>query len=105
MIIYWGKASKILKIYDDHFSKCEKCNSSDIVYIVHQNYYHIMGIPIFPSIKEVGIYCNDCQNSITNVINETAGRYEQQTKTPIYMYSWIIILLLIIFSCIVKAMQ
>jgi len=103
MIIILGKANKILNIYDDYFSKCEKCHSSDIVYIVHQNYYHLFGIPVFPELKYVGIFCNACQHSTIDVINETAGMYEKQTKTPIYMYSWIIIALSIIIINLLKS--
>jgi hypothetical protein len=104
MIIVFGKANKILKIYDDHFSKCEKCQSSDIDYIVHQNYYHLFWIPIFPGLKFVGIYCNYCQNSKTDVINETAANYDKLTKTPLYMYSWIIIVLFIISINLLKSL-
>jgi hypothetical protein len=93
MVIVFGKSSRILKIYSDHFTKCEKCNSSDVVYIVHQSYFHFFAIPVFPIIKFVGICCNDCKDSITEVYSKTAGKFADQTKTPLYMYSWIIIIL------------
>lgn len=96
MIFIGGKASRILEIYSEHFSKCEKCNSSDIVYIVHQSYYHLFWIPIFPVIKFVGMHCNECQHSIAEVYSKIAIKFEEQTKTPFYMYSWPIIVLLII---------
>lgn len=104
MIFIWGKTNRILEIYSDKDLVCENCASTDIVYIVNQGYYHLFWIPIFPSLKFVGLYCNDCQRSIEEVYSKTARIYEDQTKTPIYMYSWPIIFLIIIALGIINSL-
>jgi hypothetical protein len=102
MVFFFGKSSKILEIYNEHFFKCEKCNSPEFVYIVHQCYFHIFWIPVFPIFKFVGIYCHNCHDSISEVFSETARMFAKQTKTPFYMYSWPIIILIIIIIKITK---
>ena len=91
MFLIWGKSSKIIKTYPDSAFTCVNCNSRDISYVVKQYYFHFFWIPVFPLLKTVGNYCNNCQYSNEEIYSTTALMYEKQTKTPLLMYSWTII--------------
>lgn len=102
MFLIWGKSTRIIKTYIEGYISCEQCKSRNVEYVVHQTYYHLFWVPIFPLLKTVGIYCNNCKDSHEEIYSKTALEYEKQTKTPIYMYSWTIIILSIIAYIILK---
>jgi hypothetical protein len=91
MIFLWGRRNKVLDAYSDENCKCENCNSNNLIYFVNQNYYHLFWIPIVPNNKFAGTYCPDCIESKQVVYSETGARLIKQTRTPIYMYSLLII--------------
>ncbi len=96
MIILWGKKTKTLEIYQEGNTACDDCHASSISYFVYQDYYHIFFIPIFPTSKYGGMYCDNCEKSHINTINSKLAEYERQTRTPISMFSFPIIILIII---------
>lgn len=91
MIFLWGSRNKVLEVYSDENFKCEKCNSNNLIYSVSQNYFHLFWIPIVPNYKFVSSYCPDCIESREIVYSETGARLKKQTRTPIYMYSLLIV--------------
>lgn len=103
MIFLWGKNTKTLEIYEDIDSACEECGAKTLFYIVYQDYYHIFGLPVFPLLKYGGIYCDSCENSKVNIISTKLSEYEKKTRTPIYMYSFTIVLLVIIIEMFFKS--
>ncbi|MCW3103660.1 MAG: hypothetical protein JWO09_2100 [Bacteroidetes bacterium] len=96
MIVLWGKKTKILETYQDEDTICENCSSNSVSYFVYQDYYHIFFIPLFPILKYGGMYCSNCDNSHIHTINSKLSEYERRTRTPISMYSFPIIILIII---------
>lgn len=102
MIILWGRKTKILETYEDDDSICDNCNTNSITYFVYQDYYHIFFIPLFPILKYGGLYCRNCEKSHINTISSKLSEYEKLTRTPIYMYSFPIIILIIIILNLLK---
>lgn len=98
MIVFLGKRVQILKMYEDSFSKCEFCDHKPVNYIVKQKYFHLYYIPVFPITKQVDKYCEKCTMLSENIFGEMPTEYYNQTKTPFYMYSWIIIGFILIIS-------
>jgi hypothetical protein len=102
MFLIWGRSTRIIKIYTDGYISCENCKSRMIDYFVHQTYFHLFWIPVFPLIKTVGNTCKNCEFVNNEVFSQTALDYEKQTKTPIYMYSWTIVITLIVVYVFLK---
>jgi hypothetical protein len=94
----WGRANKVLGVYEDTNAKCEVCSHDSLNYIVTQHYIHIFWIPIFPLAKVCGSYCDNCDKSIIESYSQEASKYDKKTRTPIYMYSWSIVLLALIIA-------
>lgn len=92
MIFLWGRRNKVLEAYADENYKCENCNSNNLIYTVTQNYFHFFWIPLVPVNKFVGTYCPDCLESKKVVYGQTSARLERQTRTPVYMYSLLILI-------------
>ncbi len=88
MIIY-GRRKIRIKKYDDYHIKCVNCNDYEQRFSVFQEYFHVFFIPMFPSsiktIKSVCLKCNDIFNQ------EKMSHYLSITRTPIYLYTGIIL--------------
>jgi len=102
MIYIWGRNTKTLEVFEDSDSVREECDTKSLFYFVYQDYYHVFGIPVFPLLKYGGMHCDSCGKSHINIINAKLSEYEKQTRTPIYMYSFTILLLVIIIETILK---
>ena len=89
MIFIYGKRKARIKRYDDCHIKCSNCNSFEQRFSVYQEYFHLFFIPIFPfgfkTIKSVCLKCNDKFNE------EKKNHYVSVTRTPIYLYTGIIL--------------
>jgi hypothetical protein len=105
MFFLWGRRNCVLKKYNDVNSKCEKCDSRSLNYIVKQHYYHFMWIPVIPVHKFVGTYCDNCKSSRQEVFSEIGAKYDKQSRTPIYMYSFIFLVLIFIAFIIMYSNQ
>lgn len=95
MLIYFGKRSMVIKKYEDHTHACPHCRAFDVRVVVRKSYYHLFFIPFFPSWeKEVRMYCGECGQPWSK--GEIIKEYEQKTKNPIYLYSGLILIGLLI---------
>lgn len=103
MFFIYGRRNIVLKTYSDFNSICDNCESRSLDYSVKQEYFHIMWIPFFPTQKFVSTNCNKCKDSRQIAYGETAKRFENQTRTPIYMYSFIILLIIFLVSATISA--
>ena len=99
MIFIWGKRKMRIKKYVDHHIKCEECNSYEQKFSVYQEYFHIFFIPIFPfgikTIQSVCLKCNDAFNG------EKKSHYLSITRTPVYLYTGIILFVGFILSLVI----
>ena len=99
MIFIFGRRKARIKKYDDYNIKCDNCNSYEQRFLVYQEYFHLFFIPIFPSsiktIKSVCLRCNDAFNE------EKKSHYLSITKTPIYLYAWIILFVGLVATLVV----
>ena len=99
MIFLYGKRKVRIKKYDDYNIKCENCNSCEQRFSVYQEYFHIFFIPIFPlgfkMIKSVCLKCNDTFNE------EKKKHYLSITRTPLYLYTGIILFIGLIVAIVI----
>jgi hypothetical protein len=103
MIFFFGQRHKVLKTYSDRDFVCENCNSPRLNYVVRQQYYHLLWIPIFPIDKYVGTRCNSCGLTRKEIYSQNGASFNKETKTPIYMYSWLILIGLLIIYAIINS--
>lgn len=96
MLFIYGVRDKKLKTYSDREFLCENCNSPKFDYIVRQKYFHLFLIPIVPVDKYAGIHCNDCGFTRKEIYSKNGSAYIKKTRTPVYMYSWLILIGLLI---------
>jgi len=99
MLFIYGRRKIRIKKYDDYHVKCDNCNSYEQRFSVYQEYFHIFFIPIFPSgiktIQSVCLKCNDAFNG------EKKNHYLSITRTPIYLYTGIILLVGLITTLVI----
>lgn len=103
MVFFYGQSHKILKTYSDREFLCENCNSPQLDYIVRQKYFHVFWIPIAPVDKYAGIYCNNCGLTRKQIYSKNGAAYIKKTRTPIYMYSWLILIGLLIAYAVINS--
>ncbi|MDH6533991.1 zinc-ribbon domain-containing protein [Parabacteroides sp. 52] len=99
MILFYGIRKVRIKKYDDFHIKCENCNDYGQEISVYQKYFHVFFIPIFPfgtkTIRSLCLKCNDTFN------DKKINHYLSITKTPVYLYTGIILLLTLITTMVV----
>jgi len=99
MLIY-GRRKIRIKKYDDYHVKCENCNGYEQRFSVYQQYFHLYFIPVFPSsskiIKSVCLNCNDLFNQ------EKKSHYLAITRTPIYLYTGVILFVVFILAAVIE---
>jgi hypothetical protein len=96
MLLILGKNTRLLEVYEDEDSVCENCNECSINYTVSQTYFHFFWIPVFPLLKIVGIYCSHCHHTINEVFSQKGAQYEKKTVTPLNMFTWLIVIAVIL---------
>jgi len=99
MIFIYGRRKVRIKKYDDYHIKCDICNSYEQRFSVYQECFHIFFIPIFPlgvkTIQSVCLKCNDKFNE------EKKNHYLSITRTPIYLYTGIILFVGLIATLVI----
>lgn len=99
MIFICGRRKIRIKKYDDHHVKCDHCNSYEQRFLIYQEYFHIFFIPIFPSgAKTIRSVCGRCNDTFND---EKMNYYLSITRTPIYLYSGIILFVGLIITLII----
>ena len=100
MIIYGSKSKELAReILTDKCSNCGTQNAIDMH--VFQKYAHIFWIPFFP-IGKTGIsQCDHCKQvlklkEMPATLRESYGSMQAQTKTPVWMFSGLAILAVLI---------
>jgi len=91
MFVIYGRRITRIKKYTDNQNYCKSCNSFDLNVKVYKEYFHIFFIPLFPiGDKTVNINCNSCGEPYR--VDAIEKDYERTTKTPIYLYSGLILI-------------
>lgn len=109
MIFLYGRRSLIIKKYTDHTHACPHCRGLNLEVKVEKPYYHLFFIPFFPSRgKFAHITCGDCGKPYKDPVleedyyDELEDAYEKRTKSPVYLYTGLLLtallVLFIIFS-------
>lgn len=92
MFVIFGTRILRVKKYTDNRNYCKRCNSFDLNVKVFKEYFHIFFIPFFPTgDKNAKIVCNNCGEPYR--IDIVQKEYERRTKSPVYLYSGLILLL------------
>jgi hypothetical protein len=98
MFLLYGKRSLIIKKYTDHTHACPHCRGLNLEVKVEKYYYHLFYIPFFPSRgKFAHVTCGNCGKPYKDPVLEEdyyvelEDEYEKRTKTPIYLYSGLIL--------------
>jgi hypothetical protein len=90
MFIIHGKQTARIKKHTDNHQVCQSCKSLDLDVKVYRDYYHLFFIPIFPvGIKSVEIKCKNCGEPMR--LETVKKHYEGITKTPFYLFTWLIL--------------
>ncbi len=102
MFLLYGKRSLIIKKYTDHTHACPHCRGLNLDVKIEKSYYHLFYIPFFPSRgKFAHITCGNCGKPYKDPVLEEdyyielEDEYEKRTKTPIYLYSGLILVALL----------
>lgn len=100
MVVY-GWNSKLLKEAPFNGHQCTSCGSQSAHIVVIASYFHIFWIPLFPYKKILRIICDDCQHNnkpkeVSEEVKVLAKQLKSKVKFPIYMFSGVGIIALLI---------
>ncbi|WPV69025.1 zinc-ribbon domain-containing protein [Chitinophaga sp. LS1] len=95
-IFFYGKRrARIKTAISSYEHTCEYCKSNDMRVKVYQTYIHIFWIPFFPvGSKDAEIKCAKCNSPKWN--DFIMKKYEASTRTPFYLYTWMLLIPLFI---------
>ncbi|MFL9485282.1 hypothetical protein ACI6Q2_21045 [Chitinophagaceae bacterium LWZ2-11] len=95
MLVVKGHRQVRIKKYCDNGMKCSSCGAWGIDIKVYRNYFHIFLLPMGPSsAKFTSMRCHKCSEPVR--IESVEKEYAMETKTPIYFYSGIILIVSLI---------
>jgi hypothetical protein len=91
MFLFYGNKNKLIKTYYDPCERCKTCNNNGLDINVFESYFHLYWIPMHPmDDKNALVYCCNCDVEIFN--REFADTYIAKTKSPLYMYTLLLLL-------------
>jgi hypothetical protein len=98
-----GRTKIKVEEYDDPTIKCEECGHYGQRFFIYQEYFHVFFIPFFPTkIKVVKCSCLKCNDTFNE---EKKKYYSSITRTPIYLYTGLFLLLAFIISVVFYGIQ
>jgi len=90
MFIIYGRKKARIKQFTDTQASCKSCKSFDLGIKVYKDFYHIFFIPFFPvGAKTIEMRCKSCGEPNRDL--SLQSHYEQQAKTPFYLFSGLIL--------------
>jgi hypothetical protein len=90
-----GTRTARIRIYEEHTHRCDSCRDFDMSVAVYQQYFHFFFIPVAPTgDKFIKAWCNKCTQPFRN--DSMNREYEKKTKAPFYLYSFTIIVALLV---------
>jgi hypothetical protein len=100
MIFIYGKKRAKIKKTTDHIGTCTTCNLIGLEFEIYRDYYHLFWIPLFPvGDKESIVYCTKCGKP--NNFNPRVKHFESVTRTPVYLYSGLLLFLMLIVMLVI----
>jgi hypothetical protein len=100
MIFIYGRKKAKIKSTTDHIGACTTCNSIGLEFEIFRDYYHLFWIPLFPiGDKEFKVHCIKCGKP--NNFNPRVKHFESITRTPLYLYSGLLIFLTLIITLVI----
>lgn len=107
MFLLYGKRNLIIKKYADHSHACPHCRGLNLKVEIEKPYYHLFFIPFFPARgKFAHITCGDCGKPYMDPVleedyyDELEDEYEKRTKNPVYLYTGLILTVLLVLFII-----
>ena len=95
MLLIYGRKKAKIKTHYDNAGKCTTCNAHDLKFDIYREYFHIFWIPFFPlGPKETIVTCTKCGHG--NNSSERLENYEALTRTPIYLFSGVFLVICLI---------
>jgi len=92
MFFIFGEKRALVKYHSDNVASCSHCNSLGLSFAVFKNYFHFFYVPFFAvDEKEVEVLCLKCKEYDNR--NARADHYRQITRTPLYLYTGVILIL------------
>jgi hypothetical protein len=100
MIFIYGRKKAKIKKTTDHIGACTTCNSIGLEFEIFRDYYHLFWIPLFPvGDKESKVYCITCGKP--NNFNQRAKHFESISRTPVYLYSGLLLFFTLIITLVI----
>jgi hypothetical protein len=94
-MVVFGEKKALVKYYSDSVAQCSNCKSFELSFAVYKNYFHFYYIPFFAiDEKEVEVLCLKCGQSDNR--NSRADHYKQIARTPIYLYTGLLLVMALI---------
>jgi hypothetical protein len=99
MIFIYGRRKAKIKKTSDHIGSCTTCNSIGLEFEIYRDYFHLFWIPLFPiGVKESKVHCTKCGKP--NDFHPRVKHFESVTRTPVYLYSGMLIFLMLVLSLV-----
>jgi hypothetical protein len=91
MFVIYGENTWIIKYHHDSIAQCEHCGSFELSFAISRDFVHFYYIP-FCAVdeKEVNVLCLKCGE--WNNKNPRKDHYKSITRTPIYLYTGVILI-------------
>jgi hypothetical protein len=100
MLLIYGVSERLLNFYEAEQKHCPNCDEAGITFRVVQTYFHVFGLPTYPLQKYTGLSCSHCNYSNNNVASDMSVILEKESRAPFYLYSGVIIFVLILLAII-----
>jgi hypothetical protein len=109
MIIYGKKVNALVS--EDMMNKCTNCGTTNsITLTIYQNYAHVFWIPFLPTGKTPETVCTNCKQVLskkqfTLAIAEYYETLKTTAKTPVWTFSGLFLLIVLIAFIVVESKQ
>ena len=109
MLFIYGTRTKMIGTSDVFFYKCPYCEETSTTSVAFfSKYYHFFFIPVLPLSKEAYASYSHCgagrnDSKFGPELVKQVKVIESQFKPPFYLYTWLILLGLLIFLIIIIA--
>ena len=102
-IIYGRRTARIKRLTENH-EHCKNCRSFGLTVKVYRDYYHLFYIPFFPAGRKTAyISCGSCNTPFQS--DNLEKEYARITKTPVFLYTGLLIVASLILLALYANLQ